>query len=301
MIQRRLSDPLPLGDDELPYSKGLMARALIAAGVSADRAYDLARALEIDLAERGSRSVELDRFDDLARAVLGEEEGERAATQLRRLRDLNSLDVPLVILIGGATGTGKSTVATELAHRLGITRVTSTDFIRQTMRAFFSREFMPAVHYSSFEAGAAVPGEATGDPVINGFLEQCRHVCVGVEAAIRRSLTEGWSMVLEGVHLVPGLVPAELDGALLLHVLVAIDDEGAHRAHFMIRDATTGGVRPMNHYLDGIDRIRRVQSYVLSRSRHEQVPVIENTNVERTIGEVIELVLQLAAREHEPA
>jgi 2-phosphoglycerate kinase len=160
---------------------------------------------------------------------------------------------------------------------------------------------MPAVHYSSFEAGAAVPGEATGDPVINGFLEQCRHVCVGVEAAIRRSLTEGWSMVLEGVHLVPGLVPAELDGALLLHVLVAIDDEGAHRAHFMIRDATTGGVRPMNHYLDGIDRIRRVQSYVLSRARHERVPVIENTNVERTIGEVIELVLQLAAREHEPA
>jgi 2-phosphoglycerate kinase len=301
VIQRRVGDPLPLGDEELPYSKGLMARALIAAGVSADRAYDLARALEIDLAERGLRSVELDRFDDLARAVLGEEEGERAATQLLRLRDLNALDVPLVILIGGATGTGKSTVATELAHRLGITRVTSTDFIRQTMRAFFSREFMPAVHYSSFEAGAAVPGEATGDPVINGFVEQCRHVCVGVEAAIRRSLTEGWSMVLEGVHLVPGLVPAELEGALLLHVLVAIDEEEAHRAHFLIRDVATGGVRPMSHYLDGLDRIRRVQRYVVSRARHEGVPVIENTNVERTIGEVLELVMQLAARERDPA
>ena len=32
--------------------------------------------------------------------------------------------------------TGFLTVATEAAHRLGITRVTSTDFVRQTMRAF---------------------------------------------------------------------------------------------------------------------------------------------------------------------
>ena len=57
--------------------------------------------------------------------------------------DLHELDLPIILLVGGATGTGKSTVATEVAYRLGITRVTSTDFVRQTMRAFFSREFMP--------------------------------------------------------------------------------------------------------------------------------------------------------------
>jgi 2-phosphoglycerate kinase len=295
MTERRFGDPLP--DDELPYSKGMMARALIAVGVSADRAYDLARVLEVDLAERGQRAVELDRLREIACSVLGEQEGERAATRLRRLRELNALDVPIVILIGGATGTGKSTVATELAHRLGITRVTSTDFIRQTMRAFFSREFMPAIHYSSFEAGAAVPGEATGDPVINGFVEQCRYVSVGVEAAIKRSLAEGWSMVLEGVHLVPGLVPAELDDALLLHVVLEIEHEDVHRAHFLVRDAATGGVRAMEHYLQGLGEIRRVQRYMVSRARHECVPVIENANVDRTIDEVIELVMQLAERE----
>jgi 2-phosphoglycerate kinase len=295
--QRRHGEPLPLGDDDLPYSKGLMARALIAAGVPADRAYQLARRLELDLAERGESRVEVERLAGMAKEILGEEEGERATSRLRRLSDLQSLDLPIIVLIGGSTGTGKSTVAAEVAHRLGITRVTSTDFIRQTMRAFFSREFMPTIHYSSFEAGEGVDEDVSGDPAIVGFLDQCRHICVGVDAAIHRALTEGWSMVLEGVHLVPGLLPSQLDGALLVHVVVEIADEEVHRMHFHVRDTATGGIRAMDKYLDRIDDIRRLQTYVVGRARRESVPVVENANVERTIDTVIELVMQAAERE----
>jgi 2-phosphoglycerate kinase len=296
LSQRRHGEPLPLGDERLPYSKGIMARALITVGVPADDAYQLARRIELDLAERGQPSLEVERFDVLAREVLGDEEGERAVGRLRRLADLQGLDVPLIIMIGGSTGTGKSTVAAEVAHRLGITRVASTDFIRQTMRAFFSPEFMPTIHYSSFEAGAGIDEEVTGDPTIVGFLDQCRHVCVGVEAAIRRSLTEGWSMVLEGVHLVPGLLPSVLEGALIVQVVIEIADEDVHRIHFHIRDATTGGVRAMDKYLDQMEAIRRVQTYVVGRAKREGVPVVENANVERTIDQVIELVMQAAER-----
>jgi 2-phosphoglycerate kinase len=301
MTEQRHGEPLPLGDDGLPYSKGLMARALIAAGVPADRSYQLAQRIELDLAERGIPALEVERLEPLAREVLGEEEAERAIGRLRRLADLQSLDVPIVLLIGGSTGTGKSTVAAEVAHRLGITRVASTDFIRQTMRAFFSPEFMPTIHYSSFQAGEALDDEVTGDSTIVGFVDQCRHVCVGVEAALRRALTEGWSMVLEGVHLVPGLLPEELEGALIVHVVVEIADEEVHRLHFHVRDAATGGLRAMDKYLDRLDAIRRVQTYIVGRARREHVPVIENTNVERTIDQVIELVMQAAERRPQTA
>ncbi len=290
----RHGTPLPLGDAEFPYSKGMMARALIAAGVAPERAYLLAQRLELDLAERGERSAGIERLLELARETLGVEEGERATRRLQRLADLQALDVPLIVLVGGTTGTGKSTVAVEVAHRLGITRVASTDFIRQTMRAFFSREFMPAIHYSSFEAGRAVEPDVTGDPTVLGFVEQCRQVCVGVEAAVHRALTEGWSMVLEGVHLVPGLVPAAVDGAVLVHVVMEIADEQVHRTHFHVRDAATGGIRPMEKYLDRLDDIRRIQGYVVGRARREGVAVVENANVERTIDEVLDLVMQAA-------
>ncbi|HVC88709.1 MAG TPA: hypothetical protein VNC40_14960 [Gaiellaceae bacterium] len=296
MSQRRHGEPLPLGDSGLPYSKGLMARALIAVGVPADHAYQLARRVELDLAERDGRAAEMPRLEQLAREVLGADEGDRAVGRLRRLADLQALDVPVILLIGGSTGTGKSTVAAEVAHRLGITRVASTDFIRQTMRAYFSPDFLPTIHSSSFEAGAALEGEVTGEPTIAGFVDQCRHVCVGVDAAVRRALTEGWSMVLEGVHLVPGLVPTQLEGALLVHVVIEIADVEVHRLHFHVRDSTTGGVRAMDKYLDRLDAIRSIQSYIVGRAEREAVPVVENANVERTIDQVIELVMQAAER-----
>lgn len=292
--QPRHGEPLPLGGGDFPYSKGMMARALIAAGAPADGAYQLARRIELDLAESGERSLDVERLELLAPEVLGGEVGERTVRRLRRLADLQALDVPIVVLVGGTTGTGKSTVAAEVAHRLGITRVASTDFIRQTMRAFFAPEFMPTIHYSSFEAGAAVDPDGTGDPTIVGFLDQCRHVCVGVDAALQRAMTEGWSMVLEGVHLVPGLVPESLEGAVLVHAVLEISDEEMHRMHFNVRDATTGGIRPMDKYLGRLDDIRRVQAHVIDRARREGVHVVENANVERTIDAVIELVMQAA-------
>jgi 2-phosphoglycerate kinase len=168
------------------------------------------------------------------------------------------------------------------------------------MRAFFSPEFMPTLHYSSFEAGAAVDADVTGDPTVVGFVEQCRHVCVGVEAAMRRALTEGWSMVLEGVHLVPGLVESELEGALVVHVIVEIADPDVHRLHFHVRDASTGGTRAMEKYVARLDDIRRLQTYIVGRARRESVSVVENTNVDRTIDRVIELVMQAAERLREP-
>jgi 2-phosphoglycerate kinase len=269
--------------------------------VPADRAYQLARRVEVDLAERRESTVDLERLRGLARENLGDEEGERAVTQLQRLAELQSLDVPIIVLIGGSTGTGKSTVAAEVAHRLGITRVASTDFIRQTMRAFFSREFMPTIHYSSFEAGEAVDEDVTGDPTVVGFVDQCRHVCVGVEAAIHRSLTEGWSMVMEGVHLVPGLLPPEVNGALIVPVVVEIADADVHRMHFHVRDASTGGIRAMDKYLEKLEDIRRIQTYVVARARREGVPVVENANVDRTIDQVIELVMRAAERARQVA
>jgi 2-phosphoglycerate kinase len=293
VTERRHSEPLPLGgEDGPPYSKGLMARALMATGVGAVSAYELAREIELDLDSSGLQTVTLERVEELAVELLGEEGGSRAIRRLRRYGDLQELDLPIILLVGGATGTGKSTVATEAAYRLGITRVTSTDFIRQTMRAFFSSEFMPSIHYSSFEVGGRDADEP--DPLLNGFLEQTRNVLVGVRAAIERAMQEGWSMVLEGVHLVPGLLPTAIEGALVVPCVLAIDDEAEHASHFSTRDVD-GGARAPAKYLHHLADIRTIQAHIVKRARKYDVPVIENEGMQQAVTAVIELVLERAA------
>src|SRR5919201_4933654 len=119
---------------------------------------------------------------------------------------VSDLEVPLVLLLGGATGVGKSTIATMLANRLGITRVIPTDAVREVMRAMFSEELFPTLHTSSFDAARLVrhPLPRSADPVIIGFREQASAVAVGVEALIARAVEEGTDLIVEGAHVVPG-------------------------------------------------------------------------------------------------
>jgi 2-phosphoglycerate kinase len=274
-----------------------MARALAVTGLDPERSYLIARHADRDLESRGAVSLDLDRLGELAAEVIGEEEAARTVRRLRGLEALQRLDEPLLLLVGGATGTGKSTIATEAAHRLGITRVTSTDFIRQTMRAFFSAEFMPSVHYSSFEARLALTKaeeEESGDAALLGFLDQTRNVLVGVHAALERAATERWSMVLEGVHLVPGMVEADVPGAFVVQCVIAIEDENLHRSHFWVREDATEGLRPLDKYLDSLPQIREIQDYLVERARRHDIPVIVNESLDRAIGDVMDLVLRRA-------
>jgi 2-phosphoglycerate kinase len=294
--ERRHVTPLPLGG-EIPYSKGLMARALVVTGLDAERAYLIAHRADRDLIERGATMLDLDRLAELAAETIGEDDAQTTVRRLKRLAALQRIEQPLLLLIGGATGTGKSTIATEAAHRLGITRVTSTDFIRQTMRAFFSEEFMPSVHYSSFEARLALTRaeeEESGDAAILGFLDQTRNVLVGARAALERAATEHWSMVLEGVHLVPGMVAADFPGAFVVQCVVAIEDENLHRSHFWVREYATEGLRPLEKYLDSLPQIRQIQDYLVERARRYDVPVIVNDSLDRALGDVMDLVLRRA-------
>ena len=136
---------------------------------------------------------------------------------------------------------------------------------------------MPSVHYSSFEARHAGARAETGDPLIDGFLDQTRNVLVGVEAAIERALAEGWSMVLEGVHLVPGARAASRSRARSSSTRCSRSRTRTCTAtHFHVRDATTGGVRAMDKYLTRLDDIRTIQDYIVERAERTGVPVIES-------------------------
>ena len=261
----------------LPYSKGLMAQSISATGLSHERAFELARMVEARLAARGALEIDTAALHALAEEVLLSEEGETTLRRYRGWRRLDRLDRPLVVLLGGTTGVGKSTLATMLAARLGVNRVIATDVIRQVLRAFFTNEAMPTVHHSAFDAGG-----------IAGYRDQAERVGTGIAAIVERAANEAKPVVVEGVHVVPGGVhPRTRERCVLVEALVVVGDAELHRGHFSHRP----GTRPAERYLARFEDIRRLQDHLWERARSEGVAVIDNHDVDGTLARLMQLVL----------
>ncbi|HYH50651.1 MAG TPA: hypothetical protein VEG38_13985 [Acidimicrobiia bacterium] len=291
-----------ISDEEhaLPYSKGLMASSIMATGLPPARAFQVAEQIEERLHERGVPAITRAELSQLASEVLVDEVGQRYADSFAKWQVVNRIDRPLIILIGGATGVGKSTVATQLAGRLGITRIIPTDAIREVMRSMFSEELMPTLHTSSFDADHLVrhPLPRNADPVIIGYREQAQAVVVGARALIRRAVAENTDLILEGAHLVPGFFnPGEFaDAAFVVQFVIAVEDEEAHRSHFLAR-AHDNRSRPSDRYLDFFVNIRRIQRYIKSLALERNVPIVHSYSLDATLAQVIELVVSRAMQE----
>jgi 2-phosphoglycerate kinase len=299
MSRNRRTEHIMITDREpgLPYSKGLMASQVMVTGLSPYRSYQVAERIEDQLLERGITSLTSQELQEVVVRVLEEEVGDRYARNFVRWQEVATLDVPLVILIGGATGVGKSTIATQIAARLGIVRVIPTDSVREVMRGLFSRELMPTLYTSSFDADSALrePPTHAADRVIVGFREQTAAVAVGLRALIERSAVEGTSVIIEGAHVVPGFLDIEQFSNRVLPVplIVTVEDEELHRTHFAARSADSVS-RPFDRYLRNIENIRRVQRYIKSQALSHDWPVISSYNLDQTIAAVIDLVVEHA-------
>ena len=209
-----------------------MARALIAAGVLGRARVPARDGGSSSISpSAASASIDLERLAELAREVLGERGGRprrRPPAPLRRRCRRSTCRSSL--LVGGSTGTGKSTVA----DRGGAPARDHARHVDRLHPPDDARVLLAGVHAVDplLELRGRAGGRRRGDRRSDGRRlprPDAATCCVGVEAAIRRALTEGWSMVLEGVHLVPGMVPAEHRGRARRPRRDRDRDEDVHR------------------------------------------------------------------------
>jgi 2-phosphoglycerate kinase len=289
--------PVVRSDYRLPYSKGLMAQSIMATGLSPERSFALAAEIERRLTQAGAPEVEVDHLRAVAEEVLTAEEGLQVVKRFRQWWRVRRLEQPLLVLIGGVTGVGKSTVATQLASRLGITRVIATDQLRQVVRAFFSHDFMPSVHHSSFDVAASLRAYSDDESgTVAGFLRQAHDLAPGIDALVQRAVSEGTPIVLEGVHLLPEIPdPLLRRQAVSARVLLTARDEQAHRAHFHARGSSTP--RRPDRYLQAFDRIRTIQDYLIERAERDGIPIIDEAGIDPVLARVTEVVLEAVGAE----
>ena len=287
------------GGLRFPFSRGILAQSMMAIGLGPELSYTFAKHLENVLLHKGLGTVDRDKLHGEVKAFLLEEAGEEFARRFDLMRNVRRPDKPILVLIGGAPGVGKSSLAAELAYRLGIRRVVSSDAVREALRSLISPQLSPSLHRSSFTAWRSdlLPSEQKNAKpkrkrVTRGFQGQAQQLSTALTAIVERSVVEAVSVIVEGIHLVPGLLPLDgLNDATVLELVLTVADEEKHRSHFAARQLETKNKRSQVSYLEHFEEIRMIHDYLSKRAKSEHVPVIEASNFDEAVDRVMELVL----------
>jgi 2-phosphoglycerate kinase len=280
------------GGRETPFSRGVLAQTLAQAGAKIELAHRIASEVRAELLAEERLVVEEEEVLARVRAKLQVTDA-LVVSLLDKWRVLRESTEPIVILIGGATGVGTSTLAADVARRLNIQSVIGTDAIREVLRRAISPDLLPILHKSSFRITAEdirVPIE-DGNTVLFGYRAQASQVSVGVEAIVERGLKEGTNLVIEGVHLAPEIILNHFrDHPNVCSLVVYLSDEESHRARFHIRALGTAMRRPAEEYIAHFKEIRQIHDYILESARRSGVYAVENLSIEATSDAAVAFV-----------
>lgn len=290
------------------FSVGLVARSLEACAIEKDDAFNAVRHAQQVLREGGRETVD---HLELRRAIyhsLREQGAHKAADRYLSWRLFRSSGVPLIVLLGGVPGTGKSTMASELGYRLSVVRTQSTDMMRELIRCYLGREAAPTLGYSSFEAWRglrdtrleAAEGESLS-PVVAGFLSQFHDMKKGLQATVQRAVKERQDLIVDGVH----VLSSELDltdirdSALVVPVVMVVATREELAGRFVARGDEQPG-RGMARYLKHIDDIWELQAYLLRLADSAEIPLIINRTPDETVLQILSEINRAVAARYPP-
>lgn len=209
---------------------------------------------------------------------------------------------PLIFLIGGTAGCGKSSIANTLASRLEIVRTQSTDMLREVMRTMIPEQLMPVLHQSSFTAWKGLPGyQKTKDDIseallVQGYLSQADLLSLAIEAVVERATRERVSLVLEGVHVHPVFMEklqSETD-AVVIPVMLGLLKRKHLQQRIKVRSNNVPD-RGVEHYLQYFDEIWRLQSYLLSEADRANIHIAVNENRDKVFSEIMRFTIATLA------
>ena len=270
------------------FSRERLSDSVVVSGVDEDEAYRLAQQIEADFVRAERTVVSRKDIRKATIAALRDTFGEAYCERYRTWHLFRTLDPPepLIVLIGGASGAGKTSIAVAVANLLNISRVASTDQIRQVMRLMIASDLMPALHSSSYLAWKDTGG--TLEDVIPAYREQSKRVCVGVRASIERAIEENVGLIVDGVHLLPDLLDFSpyANAAAFVHVNLMISDPASYEERFQKRGKASSR-RSQHRYIENLDQIMTIQKHLLEVGEVNGVTPIENTDFDETVQAVV--------------
>jgi 2-phosphoglycerate kinase len=282
-----------------PFSRGIHVQRLESCSIDNAKCNSITRKIHSYLIKHKIKEVTSKELTSLTYSLIKQDVDQLHADYYLIWRDFLKNGYPLLLFIGGIPGCGKSTIATEVANRLGIVRTQSTDMLREVMRIMIPEKLSPSLHASSFKAGKAmhIP-ELYKNPdehLLYGFQMQSEMVEVACEAVVQRALNENVSMIVEGVHIRPSLLKRIVSSeAVAVPVTLAVLNK-KRLVRFIKGRSSENKQRRAQRYLENIDDIWQLQTILLSEADNEDIEIIDNKKVVETTLDIIKIIIQTIA------
>lgn len=188
---------------------------------------------------------------------------------------MSSVDGPLIILIGGAAGTGKTSLAKALCAELDIVHRLGSGFIREIAKSFVSTDENTFLYNYSFRPHIDV------SPFENLY-KQSEVIKDAIERCMKRAFDEGTPLLIEGVNVIPGLLDTKYAS---LSVVLTVED---YDRHFEMIISKTHFKRKISKV--DFQKVRWIQDDFKKAAHTHAWPVIDvgaNDNVTEIIKDLL--------------
>tara|TARA_Y100001978_G_scaffold203207_1_gene227467 strand:- start:270 stop:830 length:561 start_codon:yes stop_codon:yes gene_type:complete len=179
---------------------------------------------------------------------------------------------PEIALIGGASGTGKTTTSRLFTGKYGFHHSIGTGFIREICKNYISKKDNIYLHTFSFDASLDKRG-------FDLLIEQSKDLIAPINKCIDRARREGTKLVIEGVNILPQFFD-ELNPDI--KIILKNDDPNRHINMCISESHSRRKVTS-----DNFENSRIIQSKLIDEAMRFNWKVIESNQVDNYLGSII--------------
>ncbi|WP_084962134.1 AAA family ATPase [Thermoactinospora rubra] len=141
-----------------------------------------------------------------------------------------------IVLLGGASGTGKTRVSYPLARRLGVPLVEVDDIV-EALQAMTTPEQAPLLHYWRVDPRARTLGP---EEIVRVQIAVAEALTPAIVAVVANHLDTGTPVVVEGDYLLPAVALRPEFGGRVRAVVLHEPDEERLAANYRAREPEAG-------------------------------------------------------------
>lgn len=193
---------------------------------------------------------------------------------------------PVIMLIGGVPGVGKTSISGHIAKKLNVDIVISGDYLREFIRPVLSGKEHDVMELSVYDAWQNF-GDKNRENILRGYLEQSRIMWLGMEKVLSRAMSNGESLIIETLYFVPSLLE-ELRKKGLYSAYLYIADEKLHASRLLERQSFTHFNSPGERLAGHLEEYRTIMDYTVQEIRNKSfAKVYDNEEYTQTRDEML--------------